>query len=81
MVVCLPLTTQVYAGFSRWRVTLAARDCLLKPCQVVTDQPRTLDRARFGEGPLTANSGHRCFAGGGPQSSGQRTLAGVMSNV
>jgi mRNA interferase MazF len=53
MVVCLPLTTQVYAGFSRWRVTLAARDRLLKPCQVVTDQPRTLDRARFGEGPLT----------------------------
>jgi mRNA interferase MazF len=53
MVVCLPLTTQVYPGFSRWRVTLPARDRLLKPCQVVTDQPRALDRARFGEGPLT----------------------------
>ena len=53
MVVCPPLTIQVYSGFSRWRVTLAARDHLLKPCQVVTDQPRTLDRARFGEGPLT----------------------------
>jgi mRNA interferase MazF len=53
MVVCLPLTTQVYPGFSCWRVTLSARDHLLKPCQVVADQPRTLDRARFGEGPLT----------------------------
>jgi mRNA-degrading endonuclease toxin of MazEF toxin-antitoxin module len=31
MVVCLPLTTKVYAGFSRWRVTLSARDRLLKP--------------------------------------------------
>jgi mRNA interferase MazF len=53
MVVCLPLTSQVYPGFRRWRVTLAARDRLLKPCQVITDQPRTIDRERFGEGPLT----------------------------
>jgi len=53
MVVCLPLTTQVYPGFSRWRVTVPPRDRLLKACQVVTDQPRALDRARFGEGPLT----------------------------
>jgi mRNA interferase MazF len=53
MVVCLPLTTQVYPSFSRWRVTLPARERLLKPCQVVTDQPRALDRARLGEGPLT----------------------------
>ncbi len=52
LVVCLPLTTQVYPGFSRWRVTVPARDRLLKPCQVVTDQPRSLDRARFGDGPL-----------------------------
>lgn len=53
MVVCLPLTTQVYPGFSRWRVTVPARDRLLKPCQVVTDQPLSLDRARFSDGPLT----------------------------
>jgi mRNA interferase MazF len=25
---------------------------LVKPSQVVTDQPRALDRSRFGEGPL-----------------------------
>lgn len=54
MVACLPLTSQVYPGFRRWRVTLPARDRLLRPCQVITDQPRTIDRERFGEGPLTA---------------------------
>lgn len=52
MVVVLPLTTQVYPGFRRWRITLPARERLLRPCQVVTDQPRALDRDRFGEGPL-----------------------------
>jgi mRNA interferase MazF len=54
MVVCLPLTSQVHSGFRRWRVTLPARDRLLNPCQVITDQPRTIDRERFAEGPLTA---------------------------
>jgi mRNA interferase MazF len=53
MVAILPLSTQVYPVFKRWRVTIPARGRLLKPCQVVTDQPRTLDRDRFGEGPLT----------------------------
>jgi mRNA interferase MazF len=52
MVVILPLSTQVYPAFKRWRVTIPARGRLLKPCQVVIDQPRALDRARFGEGPL-----------------------------
>jgi mRNA interferase MazF len=53
MVVVLPLTTQVYPSFRHWRVSVPARDRLLKPCQVVTDQPRALDRSRFGDGPLT----------------------------
>lgn len=52
MVVVLPLSTQVYPGFKRWRITLPARDRLLKSCQVITDQPRALDRNRIGEGPL-----------------------------
>ena len=52
MAMILPLSTQVYPTFKRWRVTIPARDRLLKPCQVVTDQPRALDRDRFGEGPL-----------------------------
>ena len=33
---------------------MPARDRLLKDCQVVVDQPRALDRERFGEGPLAA---------------------------
>lgn len=53
MVVILPLTTQVYPSFKRWRITIEPRDRLLKPCQVVVDQPRALDKERIGEGPLT----------------------------
>jgi mRNA interferase MazF len=53
MVIVLPLTTRVYPGFRRWRVTVSARDRLLKDSQVVVDQPRALDRARLGDGPLT----------------------------
>ena len=53
MVICLPLTSQVYPGMSRWRVSLPPRDRLLRPCQIITDQPRSLDRTRFGDGPLT----------------------------
>lgn len=52
MVVVLPLTTQVYPGFKRWRISLPARERLQKPCQIIIDQPRALDRDRFGEGPL-----------------------------
>lgn len=54
MVVVLPLSTRVYPGFKRWRIGLPARDRLLKPCQVITDQPRAIDRDRIGEGPLTS---------------------------
>ncbi len=53
MVVVLPMTTKVYPTFKVWRVNVPARDRLLKPCQVVTDQPRALDRTRIGDGPLT----------------------------
>lgn len=53
MIVVLPLTTHVYPGFSCWRVTIVPRERLLKPCQVIIDQPRALDRNRIGEGPLT----------------------------
>lgn len=53
MVVVLPMTTRVYTEFKRWRITVSARERLLKDCQVVVDQPRALDRARLGEGPLT----------------------------
>lgn len=53
LVVVLPLTTQIYPAFKLWRVTLPARDRLKESCQIVVDQPRALDRARFGDGPLT----------------------------
>jgi mRNA interferase MazF len=53
MVIVLPMTTQVHASFRLWRIAVPARDRLLKDCQVVVDQPRALDRERFGDGPLT----------------------------
>lgn len=52
MIITLPLTTQVYPSFKRWRITIPARERLLKDCQVIVDQPRTVDRAAIGEGPL-----------------------------
>lgn len=52
-VIVLPVTSQVYPNFRHWRITLTARDRLLKDCQVMIDQPRALDRSRFGDGPLT----------------------------
>jgi mRNA interferase MazF len=52
MVVVLPLTTQVRPEFKLWRISVPARDRLKEPCQVVVDQPRALDRARLGDGPL-----------------------------
>lgn len=56
MVIILPLTTQVYPAFKQWRITVTARHRLLKDCQIVVDQPRTLNRSRFGEGPLATLS-------------------------
>lgn len=53
MVIILPLSTQAYPSFKRWRISIAPRERLLKVCQVIVDQPRALDRIRLGEGPLT----------------------------
>lgn len=52
-IIVLPLTAQIYPSFQHWRITLRARDRLVKDCQIIVDQPRALDRGRFGEGPLT----------------------------
>ena len=51
-VIVLPLSSLV-TPTTAWRVVLPARDRLLRPSQVLIDQPRTLDRARLGDGPLT----------------------------
>lgn len=53
MIVVLPMTTRVRPECKRWRITIPARERLLKDCQVVVDQPRSLDRHRIGDGPLT----------------------------
>lgn len=71
MIVVLPLTTQIYPGFKRWRISLPARERLLKPCQVITDQPRAIDRDRFGEGPLTTLTAEEMAAV-------EKSLLGVM---
>lgn len=52
-VVVLPLTSRVRAELEPLRVTLNSRDDLLQDSQVIVEQPRTLDRRRIGEGPLT----------------------------
>ena len=52
-VVVLPLTTHVRPDAEPLRLTIGARDGLRSDSQVIVEQPRTLDRVRLGEGPLT----------------------------
>ena len=52
-VVVLPLTSEVRREAEPLRVTIGARDNLRLDSQVVVEQPRTLDRRRLGDGPLT----------------------------
>jgi mRNA interferase MazF len=53
-VVVLPLTTRVRPDAAPLRVSLPARGDLREESQVMVDQPRTVDKQRFGDGPLTA---------------------------
>jgi mRNA interferase MazF len=52
-VIVLPLTTQVRKSKEPLHVTISARDRLREACQVMPEQPRTLDRQRLLNGPLT----------------------------
>ena len=52
-IVVLPLTTQVRASKEPLHVTIPKRDDLLQTCQVIPEQPRTVERKRLIEGPLT----------------------------
>jgi mRNA-degrading endonuclease toxin of MazEF toxin-antitoxin module len=52
-IVVLPLTTQVRAAKEPLHVTIPQRGELEQACQVMTEQPRTLDRRRLVKGPLT----------------------------
>jgi mRNA interferase MazF len=52
-VIVLPLTTQARKSQEPLHVTIPARDRLRESCQVMPEQPRTLDRQRLLDGPLT----------------------------
>jgi mRNA interferase MazF len=52
-IIVLPLTTQVRPSKEPLHVTIPARDRFRQSCQVMPEQPRTLDRMRLVEGPLT----------------------------
>jgi mRNA interferase MazF len=52
-IVVLPLTTQVRPSKEPLHVTIAKREGLTEACQVMPEQPRTLDRRRLIKGPLT----------------------------
>lgn len=52
-VVVLPLTSDVRPEVHPLRVTIVARGRLRADSQVIVEQPRTLDRDRIGDGPLT----------------------------
>ena len=52
-VAVLPLTSRIRLDAEPMRVVIRARGGLQMDSQVIVDQPRTLDRERLGEGPLT----------------------------
>ena len=52
-VIVLPLTSQVRKSKEPLHVTILARDRLRETCQIMPEQPRTLDRQRLLDGPLT----------------------------
>jgi mRNA-degrading endonuclease toxin of MazEF toxin-antitoxin module len=52
LVVVLPLSMMTMPAGELF-IRLGARDRLLQDSVVLTDQPRTIDRRRSGEGPLT----------------------------
>ncbi|MCT0205223.1 type II toxin-antitoxin system PemK/MazF family toxin [Synechococcus sp. CS-602] len=52
-VLVVPLTTQQRRGAEALRVSVPARDRLLRNSYAMAEQPRALDRTRIGEGPLT----------------------------
>ena len=51
-IIVLPLTSRLNPAWEPRRPMLAAREGLRQRSQVLVDQPRALDRSKFGEGPL-----------------------------
>jgi mRNA interferase MazF len=54
--IVVPLTTQDRPGTRALRVPIRRRDRLLCDFFAMADQPRSLDRSRLGDGPLTTLS-------------------------
>jgi mRNA interferase MazF len=52
-VVVLPMTSRIRPVLRHLRISIPPRDRLQAPSQVIVEQPRTLDRNRVGDGPLT----------------------------
>ncbi|HEX7062663.1 MAG TPA: type II toxin-antitoxin system PemK/MazF family toxin [Woeseiaceae bacterium] len=52
-IIVLPLTSRVQQSKEPLHVTIKARGRLEQVCQVMPEAPRTLDRERLIEGPLT----------------------------
>ena len=52
-VLVVPLTTQIRRGAELLRVLIPARERLMRDSYAMAEQPRALDCARLGEGPLT----------------------------
>jgi mRNA interferase MazF len=51
-ILAAPLTTQMRPEFEPLRVSIRARERLLRDCHVMLEHLRALDRSRFGDGPL-----------------------------
>lgn len=51
-IVVVPLTSQRWRQVEPLRVEIRARDRLKEDCHAMVEQIRTLDRSRFGTGPL-----------------------------
>jgi mRNA interferase MazF len=58
----VPLTSRRRHGAEALRVPIPARDRLLRECWAMAEQPRSLDRNRIGEGPLTRLSAEEMAA-------------------
>lgn len=61
-VIVLPLTSRVRASIAVLRPILGSREGLRQSSQVMVDQPRALDRSKFGAGPLTVLQAHEMAA-------------------
>jgi len=56
-VLCIPLTSKLFKNLAGLRVAIPPRGRLLKPCYVMLEQARALDRGRFSDTPLASLTG------------------------